>query len=94
MKKRAHLVVTGRVQGVCFRMYTCEEAERLGLAGMVRNLPDGAVEVICEGEDRAVASLLEWCRKGPPSAIVRNVEVSYSQTTGEFNGFAIGYAMR
>jgi len=68
------LVVTGRVQGVSFRASTAEEAERIGgLHGHVRNLPDGSVEIIVQGEQPAVAALLSWARQGPRAARVDGV---------------------
>jgi acylphosphatase len=87
---RAVIVVSGRVQGVFFRGSTQEEAMRLGLAGEVRNLPDGSVEVITEGERRAVEDLLAWCRRGgPPAARVEAVEVRWAAPRGEFQTFRI-----
>jgi acylphosphatase len=80
--------VAGRVQGVFFRGSTLEEAQRLGIYGEVRNLPDGSVEIIAEAERRALEELLDWCRKGgPPSARVEEVEVRWSAARGEFQTF-------
>jgi acylphosphatase len=73
---RVHLRVTGRVQGVFFRASTRDEADRLGLAGWVRNRDDGAVELEAEGPRGQVERLVEWCRRGPPAARVRGVEVA------------------
>ena len=70
---RKHVVITGRVQGVWFRARTQEEAESLGVTGWVRNLPDGSVEAVFEGEVSAVAAVVKWCGKGPPHAIVDSV---------------------
>jgi acylphosphatase len=86
---RAVFVVVGRVQGVFFRDSTQAEATRLGLAGQVRNLPDGSVEVITEGERRAVEELLQWCHRGPPEARVAGVEVRWSAHRAEFQAFRI-----
>lgn len=72
--KRAHFFVRGRVQGVGFRYHTRAEAERLGLSGWVRNLPDGGVEVQAEGPSDRVNELIAWCRIGPPSAKVERLE--------------------
>ena len=94
MTKRARFIVKGRVQGVCYRMYTRDQAQRHGVEGWVRNLPDGTVEVVCEGKNEAVASLLEWCRQGPPGARVTGIDVSYAEPTGEFDGFMVEYTMR
>ncbi len=74
-KKRVRMLITGRVQGVCFRAYTCEEAKQLDLKGYVRNLPDGRVEVLAEGAPPAVEKLKSYCRQGPPVAHVLDLEV-------------------
>lgn len=87
MNQRGHLIISGRVQGVCFRLYACETAERLGITGWVRNLRDGRVEVLAEGEEAPMAEFLEWCRKGPPHAQVTGVEESHEPATGEFRNF-------
>lgn len=86
---RATIHVLGRVQGVFYRHSTMEEAMRLGLYGEVRNLPDGSVEVIAEGEKRAVDDLAAWCRQGPPAARVDEVLVRLGVHRGEFQTFKI-----
>ena len=73
--------VTGRVQGVSFRWYAAQEAQRLGVTGWVRNEPDGSVAAHVEGENEAVDAMVEWCRHGPSYAAVRHVAVSDAQTT-------------
>jgi len=83
--------VSGRVQGVFFRAETREQAQRLGLCGWVRNLPDGRVELLAEGDAQAVRSLIAWCRTGPPHARVGRVEEFPEAFTGEFNTFSITY---
>ncbi len=88
-RARVHLVVSGVVQGVSFRYYTVEEARRLGLAGWVRNLADGRVEALAEGERRALEGLVAFCRRGPPAAQVDDVEVTWSAFAGELGPFAI-----
>ena len=70
-----HVLVSGRVQGVGFRWYARERAEQLGLAGWVRNTPDGRVEVWLEGREQAVEAMLVWLERGPPAAHVKNLEV-------------------
>jgi len=87
-RARVHLVVSGIVQGVSFRYYTVEEARRLGLAGWVRNLPDGRVEVEAEGERPALEALVAWCRRGPPAARVDGVEAEWSAHRGDLGPFA------
>ena len=74
--------VTGRVQGVSFRWYAVQEAERLGVGGWVRNDPDGSVAVHVEGEDADVDAMVDWCRHGPSYASVRDVAVTDARPTG------------
>jgi len=88
---RLHVYISGRVQGVFFRAYTHEEAQSLGLAGWVRNLRDGRVEAVFEGEEEKIRDMLKWCHKGPPSAHVTDVEESWLEPKGEFQGFEIRY---
>jgi acylphosphatase len=89
MTKRVHIVVRGVVQGVGFRMYTELEANRLGLRGYVRNLPDGAVEIVAEGPADAIERLIAWAKHGPPAASVEDVNVEYAEPNGEFVEFGI-----
>jgi acylphosphatase len=89
VRVRAHVWISGRVQGVFFRAHTKEVAEKLGLTGWVRNLPDGRVEAVFEGEEDAVKEAIEWCKRGPPLARVEKVEVRYEDPTGEFRDFRI-----
>jgi acylphosphatase len=86
---RLHLVVSGRVQGVSYRQSTADAATRLGLHGLVRNLPDGRVEVLAEGERPALQALLEACRRGPPAAEVAGVEVTWGEATGDLGPFSV-----
>lgn len=88
---RAHVFVYGRVQGVEFRDYTRYKARMLNLSGWVRNLVDGSVEAIFEGQEEAVHQAIDWCRAGTPSAQVRKVEVEYEAPTGDFNCFHIAW---
>lgn len=73
-RRRVHFWVSGRVQGVGFRYHTQVRATELGLLGWVRNLADGRVEVVAEGPRAQIEKLVEWCRKGPPSAKVVRLE--------------------
>jgi acylphosphatase len=84
-----HLIVTGRVQGVFFRLETRRAAERLGVKGWVRNLPDGAVEALLEGDRQAVEALIDWCRQGPPGARVDAVQVEPRAFESRFKTFEI-----
>ncbi len=80
---RVHVLVSGRVQGVGFRYFTARWARRLGLAGFVRNLPDGRVEVVAHGERGALEQLVGALRSGPPGASVRGVRVEWSDAPGD-----------
>jgi len=86
---RAHITVEGRVQGVGFRANTNRMANQLGLKGWVRNLRDGKVEIIAEGEPELVDRLIQWCHRGPTSAYVSKVSVEKTDALGEFRGFSI-----
>ncbi|MEM0025600.1 MAG: acylphosphatase [Zestosphaera sp.] len=88
---RAHLRIYGLVQGVFFRSTMRDVALRLGVAGWVRNLPDGSVEAVVEGVPARVEELIKWARRGPPTAVVEKVEVKYSECTREFKTFKIRY---
>ena len=76
MNRRAHIVVAGHVQGVCYRMNACMEARRSGVSGWVRNRPDGTVEMEVEGLPDAVEDMIRWCRMGPAMAVVSQVDVA------------------
>jgi acylphosphatase len=91
MKARAHVLVGGRVQGVFFRSETKHEADSNGVKGWVRNLPNGRVEAVFEGEEEAVKALVEFCKRGSPGARVTNVDIKWEEFTGEFAGFRIEY---
>ena len=85
---RYRLLISGRVQGVFFRDTCRRMAERLGVNGWVRNLPDGSVEAVFEGADGEVGRLMEWSRHGPPHAVVDDVLVRSESPEG-INGFQI-----
>lgn len=87
MRKRLHIWISGRVQGVFYRANTVELAEQLKLTGWVRNLRDGRVEIVAEGEEEGLQKLLAWCRQGPPAARVISVETQEEPATGEFERF-------
>ncbi len=87
--KRAHLLISGRVQGVFFRANTLDEARRLELTGWVKNCYDGSVEAVFEGEEQKIEQMIAWCYQGPPYALVRDVGVTWEKYTGEFNSFSI-----
>ncbi len=87
MKKRLHVLVTGRVQGVFYRDGTIERARELGLTGWVKNLPDGRVEIVAEGPRDLLEALLTWCREGPTFARVDAIDPSFHTYLAEFVGF-------
>ncbi len=89
---RAHVFVSGRVQGVFFRHSARVRAEELGLAGWVKNTRDGRVELVAEGPREQVEALVRWCHQGPPGAQVGDVEVSWEEPVGlqsEGEGFRV-----
>ncbi len=88
---RAHVFVSGKVQGVYYRANTRDTARENGVEGWVRNLDDGRVEAVFEGERDAVEETVEWCHEGSPAAEVEGVEVDWEEPTGEFDGFRIRY---
>ncbi|MDX1520325.1 MAG: acylphosphatase [Anaerolineae bacterium] len=89
---RAHVFISGRVQAVSFRWYTLQMAQELGLTGWVRNLMDGRVEAIFEGEETAVRQAVAWCHHGEPPARVDDVTVDFNQASGEFKSFRVTFA--
>ena len=91
MKVRAHAFVGGRVQGVFFRSQTKHNADRHDVKGWVRNLPDGRLEAMFEGEKEAVQTLLDFCKHGPSGAKVTSIDLTWETYTGEFGGFKIKY---
>ena len=88
---RAHVIISGRVQGVFFRVETQRAAEGFGVFGWVRNKRDGTVEAVIEGRQQDVDAMLSWCRQGPRMARVDEVEVKWQDYTGEYKGFDITY---
>ena len=88
--ERVHLIVHGMVQGVFFRANTMRQAGLLGLAGYVRNLPDGTVEAVAEGPKPALEQFVDWCRHGPEMARVDRLDVEWESPRGEFAGFGLG----
>lgn len=89
---RARLTVKGRVQGVFYRYSTVKAAKRIGdLTGWVRNLPNGDVEALVEGDEKKVNELIAWCRQGPPASNVTDLITEWKDYTGEFSDFTISY---
>ncbi len=91
MKKRFHVRISGRVQGVFFRANTWKTARSLELTGWVRNLPDGRVETVFEGKPKNAEAMLAWCRTGTPPALVDHVEAEEKNAEGDFTSFDIVY---
>lgn len=91
MNARAHIIVSGIVQGVFFRANTRDIAGRLGVKGWVKNKHDGTVEIIAEGDREKIERLINWCHKGPPGAIVKDVNVEWEDYKGEFKDFNVRY---
>jgi len=92
MKIRAHIIVSGRVQGIFFRSETKHEAKKHDVKGWVRNLRDGGVEAVFEGDEKAVKDLIEFCKRGPSGAMVTHVDLKWERYTGEFKDFQIRYS--
>lgn len=89
MMRRAEILVSGLVQGVAFRYNTTRRADELRLTGIVRNLRDGRVEIVCEGAEEEIEKLIEWCNRGSGGAIVKHVDVAWKDYTGELKDFRI-----
>jgi acylphosphatase len=88
-KTRAHVLIKGKVQGVYFRQNTKQVATKHNVNGWVRNLLDGRVEAIFEGDNIDVNKVIEWCHIGPPNSMVDDVEVRFEKYTDEFASFTI-----
>ncbi len=89
MKARAVVIFRGRVQGVYFRAHCAEKAEALGLDGYVRNMPDGSVEGVFEGDKAAIEECVEWNKTSQPQAHVAAVEISWSEPKRDLRGFHV-----
>lgn len=86
---KAHLFIEGRVQGVFYRAFTRNLAAKLGLNGWVRNLYDGRVEALFEGSRDIIEQAIQECRKGPAGSSVRNIDVQWEESAGEYKAFDI-----
>ena len=89
--KTVTAIVSGRVQGVWYRAHTREKALELGVVGTVRNLSDGTVEIVAQGEATQVEALLNWARTGPPMAVVHGMQVSEENGQTVYDSFAVTY---
>ena len=88
---QVHILVSGMVQGVFFRYSTIRRARRLGLTGWVRNLPDGRVEILAQGENTKLEQLVTWARRGPVGARVSKIELFWEETKLAFSSFKISW---
>ncbi len=91
MNARAHVLISGYVQGIFFRETTKRRAEELNVKGWVRNRHDGMVEAVFEGEEADVKTLVEFCKRGPPHAVVTNTELTWETYLNEFDDFEIRF---
>lgn len=89
MKIRAVVIISGFVQGVSFRYFTVQQAERCNVTGWVENLPSGDVQGCFEGEELDVHALIDWCRIGPRLSRVDRISIDQREYTGEFDGFRV-----
>ncbi len=87
---QVHLFISGRVQGVCYRAFTQDQAIRLGLTGWVRNMHDGRVEAVFEGEREQIEQAILSCKRGPSGAHVTDVDITWENPLGK-QGFEIRY---
>lgn len=87
--QRAHVMISGRVQGVFFRAFARESALQLGLRGFVRNVPSGEVETVVEGDEEKISKLIDALKKGPPASRVEDVKIKWQDYKDEFDDFRI-----
>ena len=91
VQKRVHLFVTGRVQGVFFRQATKVIAIKNNVTGWVRNLDDGRVEILIEGDDKCIDSVIAWCDCGPANSRVDDIQINNENYLGNFKNFEVRY---
>ncbi|MBI4919262.1 acylphosphatase [archaeon] len=91
MQTRVIIKVNGNVQGVFFRQYAKQIADKLRIKGVAKNLLDGSVEIIAEGEEEDLRTLVRACEEGPKGAIIENTHVYYDKSTGEFTSFRVSF---
>ncbi|MEA2098190.1 MAG: acylphosphatase [Patescibacteria group bacterium] len=89
MFKRIHLLISGSVQGVFYRINTKRKAEELDLTGWVRNISDSGVEILAEGEEANLKKIVSWCHDGPDNAIVSEVKAEWGEYQEKFDKFII-----
>ncbi len=91
MNERLHVLISGRVQGVYYRAFTAEAARRNQVTGWVRNLSDGRVEAVLEGDMKRLEQLIDELKAGPPNAIVKDIDIQREAYTGEYKYFHVRY---
>lgn len=87
--ERVHVIISGRVIGVCFRAFVQDQAKKLGLKGWVRNTKDGRVEIVFEGEKDKLDEILRLCKIGPEASFVESIDIHEEKYTGEFFDFEL-----
>lgn len=87
--KHYHLLISGRVQGVGYRASACDKGQQLGINGWVKNMPDGRVEMIIEGEQLKLEQMIAWAKQGPRFADVSHIDISEQSVTGKLSEFQI-----
>jgi acylphosphatase len=90
-KSRVKVIVKGIVQGVNFRYYSQRQATKFNVSGWVKNLPDGSVAAVFEGDEQDVEAMVQWCRRGPPSAHVTELIAQPEEYRGEFSSFSVKF---
>ncbi len=90
-KSRVKVIVKGIVQGVNFRYYSQRQAAKFHITGWVKNLPDGSVAGVFEGDEQDVEAMVQWCRRGPPSAHVTELIAQPEEYRGEFSSFSVKF---
>jgi len=91
IKKRVHVVISGRVQGVWFRASTKQKAEQFNIFGWVKNTFDGKVEAVFEGEEKNIDKMIQWCHEGPNLSKVTDVNITSEKYLGEYKDFKVAY---
>jgi acylphosphatase len=87
--KRVRILVDGRLQGANFRYHTQQQAQKLGLAGFVRNLSDGRIEIDAQGDDESIEQLLVWCQEGPQSTNLKSILFRYDEPSEYMSDFTV-----
>jgi acylphosphatase len=87
--KRVRILIEGRLQGMNFRYHTQQQAQKLGLAGFVRNLSDGRIEIDAQGDDESVEEMLAWCQEGPQNAQLKSILFRYDEPNEHLTDFTV-----